>query len=151
MQHGNCNQGIKAWIWPSEKQHSPEGYGVGANMTPSPLPYTATSLKEVQGYTGHGSHQRIQRCSTQSKVGCGRSLCLDGVRRPGRNVGEVVQRFSGQSSQAHLAVMSQQALQCTCAEDAQRWEGQALTDALLRCGPGTCNCKDISEVSVVVD
>ncbi len=66
-------------------------------------------------------------------------------------MGEVVQRFSWQSSRAHCTVVPKQALQCTCAEDAQRWEGQALTDALLRCGPGTCSCKDVSEVSVVVD
>jgi len=66
--------------------------------------------------------------------------------------GEVVQCFSWQSSKAHWTILPKQDLQCACAEDAQRWERQALVKALLRSGAGTCNCKDSysAEVSVVV-
>jgi len=64
-------------------------------------------------------------------------------------LGEVVQRFSWQSSKAHRTVVTEQGLQCACAEDAQRWKREAFVKGLLRSGAGTC--EDSAEVFVVVD
>jgi len=65
-------------------------------------------------------------------------------------VGEVVQGFGRQSSEAHW-IMPKQTLQRASGEDTQRWEGQGFVQRLLIGGAGACICTDSfsSEVSVV--